>query len=100
MCRTRLVRCDYGRAARIAAHSIEEECMPAEQSAWISTTRASLQDSKFDFFAVNARRYWLDFAVSLVIAYSAGAIFLTSPLLSWPQLLAFPLAVFWIYRLR
>lgn len=73
--------------------------MPSTQSAWISDTRAALQNSSVDFFAVNARRYWLDFGVSLVIAYSAAGIFLTSPLLSWPQLLAYPLAVFWIYRL-
>lgn len=73
--------------------------MPSPQADWISAARGVMQDSKVDFFAVNARRYWLDFTVSLVIAYSAGGIFLTSPVLSWQQLVAFPLAVFWIYRL-
>jgi fatty acid desaturase len=73
--------------------------MPSPQVDWISAARGVMQDSKVDFFAVNARRYWLDFTVSMVIAYSAGGIFLTSPVLSWQQLLAFPLAVFWIYRL-
>jgi fatty acid desaturase len=73
--------------------------MPSPQLDWISAARGVMQDSKVDFFAVNARRYWLDFTVSMAIAYSAGGIFLTSPLLSWQQLVAFPLAVFWIYRL-
>lgn len=73
--------------------------MPPQSADWISAARGVMRDSEFDYFAVDARRYWRDFAVSLVIAYSAGGIFLTSPLLSWPQLLAFPLAVFWIYRL-
>jgi fatty acid desaturase len=73
--------------------------MASEQSAWVSELRATLQESKTNFFTVSAPRYWLDFALSLVIAYSAGAVFLTSPLFSWPQLLAFPVAVFWIYRL-
>jgi fatty acid desaturase len=73
--------------------------MPSLQADWISAARNAMQDSEVDFFAVDARRYWLDFAVSLVIAYSAGTVYLTSPLLSWPQIIAFPLAVFWIYRL-
>ena len=44
-------------------------------------------------------RYWFDFALSLVLAYGAGTVYLSSPLGSWPQLVAFPITVFWVYRL-
>jgi fatty acid desaturase len=66
---------------------------------WVSTTRTLLRDAKTDFFAVDARRYWFDFVLSMVIAYTAGGFYLNSPFLSWQQLLAYPITVFWIYRL-
>lgn len=65
---------------------------------WISTTRAALARSGVNFFQVKPIRYWLDFVVSVTIAYTAGTIYLESPLFSWPQLVAFPITVFWLYR--
>jgi len=51
------------------------------------------------FFRVQPARYWLDFLLSLVLAYGFGGAVLMSPLGSLAQLAAYPLAVFWIYRL-
>lgn len=66
---------------------------------WISTARHVLQASERDYFRVEPARYWLDFALSLVLAYTAGSVFLMAPLGSWWQLAAYPVTVFWIYRL-
>jgi hypothetical protein len=75
---------------------------PLEQAAdtnWIRTVRTTLQHSKTNFFRVRQSRYWFDFLLSLGCGYTAGAVFLLSPFGSWPEILAFPIAVFWLYRL-
>src|SRR5262245_65042643 len=66
---------------------------------WIHVAREALQQSKVDYFRVSPARYWFDFLLSLTLAYGLGAVFLMSPLGSVWQIVAFPLAVFWIYRL-
>lgn len=65
---------------------------------WISTARAVLQQADVDYFKVKPARYWIDFLLSVTIAYTAGTIFLVSPLFSWQQIVAFPFTVFWLYR--
>lgn len=72
--------------------------MPSEQS-WIGIARQTLRGSEVDFFQVKPWRYWADFAMSLVLAYSTGSLFLMAPLGSVWQWLTFPVAVFWLYRL-
>ncbi|MEX2174788.1 MAG: fatty acid desaturase [Pirellulaceae bacterium] len=69
------------------------------QNSWISTARAVMQQSDVDFFRVNPVRYWCDFLLSVGLAYTAASLFLMLPLGSWGQLAAYPLAVFWLYRL-
>ena len=73
--------------------------MTAVQAEWIHDVRKVLRDSTTDFFRHKPLIYWTDFLVSVVIAYTAATTFLVSPILSWPQMIAFPLAVFWLYRL-
>lgn len=68
------------------------------QSEWIGQARALLRNSHRAFFRVDPARYWLDFGVSLILAYGSGAVYLRSPLGSLPQLIAFPITVFWVYR--
>lgn len=72
--------------------------MDASSDRWISDARAALQRSPSDYFQVKPWRYWLDFLLSMTIAYTAASLYLTQPLGSWPQLIAFPFAVFWLYR--
>ena len=82
--------------------SICDEANPAmgdESPAWIRHVRQSIRDADTDFFRVAPLRYWADFLLSLVAAYTAAAAYLTLPFGTWPQLLAFPLAAFWLYRL-
>jgi fatty acid desaturase len=50
-------------------------------------------------FQARPSRYWLDFALSLVLAYSSASLFLLATLFSWQQLLAYTFSVFWLYRL-
>ena len=69
------------------------------QGNWISTTRAVLQESDVDFFSVRPGRYWFDFLLSVTLGYAAGSVYLMAPIGSMLQLAAFPLAVFWLYRL-
>jgi len=66
---------------------------------WIHDARRAMQAGGVDFFRPSPLRYWTDFLVSLVVAYVAAGIYLTSPLGSWPQIVAFPIAVFWLYRM-
>lgn len=66
---------------------------------WIRDARKAMRDAPVDFFKVNAARYWIDFLISLVCAYSASTIFLLAELGSVIQVIAFPIAVFWLYRL-
>ena len=72
--------------------------MPNEQQ-WICVARRSLENSGGNFFQVNAWKYWGDFLLSLVLAYGATSVFLMAPLGSLWQLAAYPLAIFWLYRL-
>ncbi len=70
-----------------------------DQTSWITAARQSLKNSNTNYFAIEPLRYWTDFAISLILAYSAGSLFLTAPIGSLWQLVAFPFAVFWLYRL-
>src|SRR5262245_4886413 len=69
------------------------------KGSWISQTRSTLQRSECDFFQVRPGRYWFDFLLSMTLAYGCGSVFLMAPLGSWPQIVAYPFTVFWIYRL-
>jgi len=72
--------------------------MAVENSAWIRDARTILKNADTDYFEVRASRYWFDFVVSATMAYTAATIYLISPLFSILQLIAFPFAVFWLYR--
>lgn len=71
----------------------------ADTPGWIGEARRAIRAADTDFFRVSPWRYWTDFLVSLVSAYLAAGIYLAAPLGSWPQLVAFPIAIFWLYRL-
>ena len=71
----------------------------ADTPGWIGEARRAIRAADTDFFRVSPWRYWTDFLVSLVSAYLAAGIYLAAPLGSWPQLAAFPIAIFWLYRL-
>jgi fatty acid desaturase len=72
--------------------------MPGEEQ-WIIAARRAVQNAEVDHFAVKPARYWADFLMSLALGYGAGSLFLMAPFGSVWQFLAYPLAVFWIYRL-
>jgi fatty acid desaturase len=73
--------------------------MATDQARWISETRHVLQRAPRNYFEVQPARFWLDFLLSLIIAYTIGTVYLMAPLGSLAQWLAYPLTVFWIYRL-
>ena len=73
--------------------------MTGLESNWISTTRTVLQASNVNFFSVRPGRYWFDFLLSVTLGYAAGSVYLMAPMGSALQLAAYPLAVFWLYRL-
>jgi len=70
-----------------------------DSAVWIRQVRQSIRGADTDFFRVSPVRYWADFLLSLGAAYTAAAAYLTLPFGTWPQLLAFPVAAFWLYRL-
>ncbi|MDA1039438.1 MAG: fatty acid desaturase [Planctomycetota bacterium] len=86
-------------ASSVCGSSVEDPVAETGEAGWISDARRVIRDSPTDFFAVRPVRYWADFLISMVLAYSCATIYLLAPLGSWPQLLAFPVAVFWLYRL-
>jgi fatty acid desaturase len=73
--------------------------MTNSEQNWISDARMAIQDAPTDYFRVSPARYWLDFLLSATLAYVSAGVFLGSPLGSWQQLVAYPLAIFWLYRL-
>ena len=68
-------------------------------TSWVSHVKQVVQESDVDFFRVKPLQYWFDFLLSVTLAYTAGTIYIVAPLGSWQQLVAFPFAVFWLYRL-
>ena len=68
-------------------------------TSWISEIKQEVQDANTDFFRVSPVRYWFDFLLSLTLAYTAAIIYLDFPIGSWQQIVAYPIATFWLYRL-
>jgi len=65
---------------------------------WIHDARRAIKDGPIDFFEVNQSKYWIDLVLCTLCAYVAAGAYLAMPLGSWQQFLAFPFAVFWLYR--
>ena len=57
---------------------------------WVSQIKQVVQDADADFFRVSPVRYWFDFLLSMTLAYTAATIYLTYPLGSWQQIVAYP----------
>lgn len=65
---------------------------------WIHEARVAIRNGPIDFFEVRASKYWIDLVLCAVLAYTSASIYVSSPLGSLTQLIAFPFAVFWLYR--
>lgn len=85
--------------AHAAAPTSAPDVVRSGGETWIHDVRRAISAGGHDFFRPSPVRYWIDFLVSLVAAYVAAGVYLTAPLGSWPQLVAFPIAVFWLYRM-
>jgi fatty acid desaturase len=72
--------------------------MTTVHDGWIHDARKVMKESPTDFFEVDQRKYWFDLVLCTVMAYGSATLYLSYPLGSWQQLLAFPFAVFWLYR--
>lgn len=70
-----------------------------DRDGWIAEARGALRTADAGLFQVRPSRYWRDLAGSLTLAYAAATLFLFAPPLSWAQIVAYPVAVFWLYRL-
>ena len=68
------------------------------RSDWVRDVRATLKNSEDNFHTVRPAIYWRDMMVGAAIAYTSAAIFLKAPAFSVFQVVAFPIAVFWLYR--
>jgi len=67
---------------------------------WVSDARQAMRDAPIDYFAVQPWRYWADFLISLVVAFTSSTVYLTARRSAHgSSSCAFPLAVFWLYRL-
>ena len=86
-------------AVDISTNELTDSSYTGKVPSWIRDARKVIRQSDTNFFKVSPLRYWTDFIFSLVCAYSAAMIYLLFPLGSWQQLVAFPIAVFWLYRL-
>ncbi len=84
---------------RTPSHADSVTTGVASSERWLSDVRATLRDSGRDFFHPSAWRYWIDFFGCLIPAYVASAIFLGATMGSWQQLLSYPVALFFLYRL-
>jgi fatty acid desaturase len=71
----------------------------AAEDRWIREARSAMRESDVDFFKTRPARYWLDLATSVAIAYTAATCYMAAPVFSWVQIVAYPVTVFWLYRL-
>ena len=65
---------------------------------WVRDVRAVFHNSQADFHQVKPWRYWRDMLFGGLIAYASAAIYVSAPAFSIVQLLAFLVAIFWLYR--
>ena len=86
-------------AVDVSTNELTDSSYTGSVPTWIRDARKTISQSDTNFFRVSPVRYWADFLLSLVFAYSAAMIYLLAPLGSWQQIVAFPIAVFWLYRL-
>ena len=86
----------FSQESPLDASGAGEEIAPPQ---WIQQARRSITTADTDFFRVSPLRYWLDFILSLTAAYASATVYLVWPIGSWQQILAFPVAAFWLYRL-
>jgi fatty acid desaturase len=73
--------------------------MVSADQGWVRSARLALASSGRDFFRISPARYWFDFLLTAALTSVSSTIYFNAPLLSWPQLVAFPFTVFWLYRL-
>ena len=85
--------------ARIARSAADDPANDLQTPGWVREARQTMQTAPVDYFRVHPLRYWADFLLALSLAYTAATVYLLAPLGSWPQIVAFPFAVFWLYRL-
>jgi fatty acid desaturase len=85
--------------ARIARSAADDPANDLHTPGWVREARQTMQTAPVDYFRVHPLRYWADFLLALSLAYTAATVYLLAPLGSWPQIVAFPFAVFWLYRL-
>jgi fatty acid desaturase len=93
-----MIRACVGEADEAARDSDEGRTPPGSPS-WIHDVRQAVRSADADLFRVSPLRYWVDFLVSLTASYVAASIYLLAPLGSWQQIVAFPIATFWLYRM-
>jgi len=84
---------------RSAVEGADDPARDTAAPMWVSEVRQALKSAPDDPFRVKPWRYWADFLLSITLAYSAAVVYLLSPLGSWWQLGALPVAAFWLYRL-
>jgi hypothetical protein len=88
----------------------EERTDETPAVSWISEARTALKEAPVDYFEHSPWQYWFDFLLAMTIAYSAASVYLMgqqwAAALGFPawagwalQIAAFPIAVFWLYRL-
>ena len=86
--------------ADAAPSSVQEtDERQGDEIGWIREARQAIRSAETDFFRVSPARYWFDFLLSMGAAYLAVGVYLAFPLGTWQQMVAFPLAAFWLYRM-
>jgi fatty acid desaturase len=65
---------------------------------WVRGARTLLKDAQVNFHEVKAWIYWRDMFLGAAVAYTAATIFMSAPAFSFWQIVSFPVAVFWLYR--
>lgn len=65
---------------------------------WVRDVRSVFKNSESDFHQVKPWLYWRDMLVGGAIAYTAAGIYVSAPAFSIVQIIAFLVAIFWLYR--
>lgn len=72
--------------------------MSSVKQNWVHDARQSIMSGPIDFYAIKAWDYWKDLILCAVCAYAAASVYLAAPFTSVLKYIAFPFAVFWMYR--
>ena len=81
-------------AVDVTTNGLTDSSYAGSVPTWIRDARKTIRQSDTNFFKVSPIRYWADFLLSLILAYSAATVYLLARLVLGNKYLPFRLQFF------